>query len=292
MSDHAGTRVLIDGGSSAGYPDGLYRFDRSAEYIDRLEDIGEPELAFFQERGYLAVRQAFDATEMRDALAGLLAVIAGAGADRFPGLDLQFEARVRERIDTIPPDQRQDHVRKLMRFVRHDPRLAAMAQQPSLTAVVRQIVGEADLVMFQDMALLKPPGGGREKPWHQDKAFFSIRTTSPVVGVWIALDPATPENGCMHVIPGSHREGPVVHFKRRDWQICDDAVEVARDVMVPLEPGGCLFFDGLMHHGTPANRTTLRRRALQFHYTSASAPWGTEEDRLAIFGSEGKDVTC
>lgn len=292
MSDQPGTRVLIDAASDAEYPDGLYRFDRPAEYVDRLEDVGERELDFFRDRGYLAVRHAFSAEEVHDAVDGLLDVIGGAGAERFPGLDLQFEARARDRIDTIPRDERQDYVRKLMRFARHDARLAAMARHESLTAVVRRIVGEADLVMFQDMALLKPPGGGREKPWHQDKAFFSISTTSPVVGVWIALDPATPENGCMHVIPGSHREGPVVHFKRRDWQICDEAVDTARDVMVPLQPGGCLFFDGLMHHGTPANRTTLRRRALQFHYTSASAPWGTEEDRLAIFGSEGKDVTC
>ena len=56
------------------------------------------------------------------------------------------------------------------------------------------------------MALLKPPRG-REKPWHQDHAYFNLPLDTPIVGVWIALDEATPENGCMHVIPGSHREG-------------------------------------------------------------------------------------
>jgi phytanoyl-CoA hydroxylase len=53
-----------------------------------------------------------------------------------------------------------------------------------------------------------------------------------------------------------------------------------------------LLFDGLIHHGTPANRTNLRRRAVQFHYTGRNAIWTSQEARLAIFGPEGKDVTC
>ncbi|WP_142057070.1 phytanoyl-CoA dioxygenase family protein [Pseudonocardia kunmingensis] len=121
---------------------------------------------------------------------------------------------------------------------------------------------------------------------------------TPIVGVWIALDEATPENGCLHFRPGSHREGALVHFRRRDWQLCDadviadHAVGPGRDVMVPLPPGGAIFFDGLVHLGTPANRTATRRRALQLHFHPASAVRTTEERRMEIFGSEGKDVTC
>jgi phytanoyl-CoA hydroxylase len=83
-----------------------------------------------------------------------------------------------------------------------------------------------------------------------------------------------------------------VHFKRRDWQICDDQVATNRVVAVPLQPGGCLFFDGLMPHGTPATRSPKRRRALQLHYIPASAERTTTEERMAVFGSDGKDVTC
>ena len=146
--------------------------------------------------------------------------------------------------------------------------------------------------LFQDQALLKPPLIGREKPWHQDNAYFNLPPETAVVGVWIALDEATPENGCMYVIPGSHRQGPVVHFKRRDWQICDTDVAAADAWTVPLQPGGCLLFQGLLHHGTPPSRSPQRRRALQFLYKPASATQIAAEQRLAIFGSEGKDVTC
>ncbi|HTU25310.1 MAG TPA: phytanoyl-CoA dioxygenase family protein, partial [Pirellulales bacterium] len=58
------------------------------------------------------------------------------------------------------------------------------------------------------------------------------------------------------------------HYHDRDCQLPDETVEVERDVMVPLAPGGVLLFSGLLHHATPPNRSPARRRALQFHYAS------------------------
>ena len=96
----------------------------------------------------------------------------------------------------------------------------------------------------------------------------------------------------MHVKPRSHSEGPKIHFKQRDWQICDSDLDLDRDVVVPLEPGGLLFFDGLTHHGTPANKTSQQRRAVQFHYIPEGTPRIQDEHRMSVFGSEGKNVTC
>jgi phytanoyl-CoA hydroxylase len=287
-----GANIVVDEGADLDYPPDLYRFDRVAHYVEDLDSINEGHLQAFRERGYLAVRHAISPDRVNASLAALSDLAVRADTEHFPGLFLQYESWVGDRAGEIPRDERQDNIRKLMYFTGHDPRLQSVAADSRLGAVLRALIGKDELVMFQDMALLKPPGGGREKPWHQDKAFFAIDVTTPVVGVWIALDEATPDNGCMHVIPGSHLEGPQVHFNRRDFQICDTNVAGDRDVMVPLGPGGLLFFDGLIHHGTPANRTPHRRRALQFHYCAAEAPWGTEEQRLALFGSEGKGATC
>ena len=154
-----------------------------------------------------------------------------------------------------------------------------------------QLMGE-NPVLFQEMALLKPPHIGREKPWHQDCAYFDLPLETSVVAIWIALEEATPENGCLHLIPGSHRSGPMPHFKRRDWQICDTDVAVDRGVMVPLKPGGCLFWHGLLHHGSPANHSSLSRRALQYHYKPASAEESSKEERLQLFGGEVAGAQC
>ena len=274
----------------------LYRTTRTADGVAGFGSVTDDHVARFKSEGYLVVEDAFSPAMVAAAIDGLLDLIDGQRPDFLDGQQvnasgIQFEAGAADLLPTLSRDQKQDVVRKLIGFVEHEPRLAAVAEHPPLIDVVTRIMGERPL-MFQDQALLKPPLIGREKPWHQDIAFFTLPADSMIVGVWVALDEATPENGCMHVIPGSHRAGPVPHFQRRDWQICDADVAVDEVVAVPLRPGSLLLFHGLIHHGTPPSRSPNRRRALQIHYKPESIARIEEEERLAVFGSEGKNVTC
>ena len=279
---------MIDTGKH-GTPEGLYRYDAVADFVvEDFDAITDEHIEAYHALGYIVVEKAFPKWMVDEALEGMLALIRGERPD-FKGI--QFESWAKDRIDSLTPEERLDYVRKIAYFVGYDARLKAMAEYPPLVRTIGRILGEKPK-LFQDMGLIKPPGGGREKPWHQDKAYFNIRLEDRVVGAWIALDEATAENGCMHVIPCSHKEGAVIHFMRRDWQICDTDVKVDQDVMVPLKPGGCLLFDGLIHHGTPPNYSMKRRRALQFHYAGESAVSVEPAERLAVFGSEGKDVSC
>jgi phytanoyl-CoA hydroxylase len=267
----------------------LYRFDKVATGgVNGFDAITAAHIQQFHDEGFLVIHNAFSADEVAQTLQGLLDLIDGKNPE-YKGL--QFEQAAAKRLGSLSSEEKQNAVRKVWMFANYDARLKAMTQHPKLVGVIERIMGEPSK-MFQDMALLKPPKIGREKPWHQDCAYFNIPTTTCVVGAWIALDEATAENGCMHIIPRSHREGPKLHFQRRDWQICDNNVEVARDTIVPLAPGGCLLFHGLMQHGTPTNHSESRRRAVQFHYKPVSCADTTKEARLAVYGSEGKDVQC
>jgi phytanoyl-CoA hydroxylase len=274
----------------AEYPEHLYDFKGIAQGIQGLDAFGEEHAAFFRERGYLVVREAFTQADVAAALEGLLDLIEGKSPEFVRSKGLQFETRAKGLLSTLTREQRQDYVRKLNQYVNYEPRLKAMSDHPKLQRVMTRLLG-APPELFANQALLKPPLIGREKPWHQDHAFFNVPMGTQVVGVWIALDEATPENGCMHIIPGGHKE-PIIHFKRRDWQICDDQVDTGGILAVPLKPGGALFFDGLLPHGTPATKSPKRRRALQFHYIPDQIGRITQEERMAVFGSEGKDVTC
>ncbi len=273
----------------SGHDPGLYDHNAVAEKIDGLDDITEKHLDRYREQGYLAVENAFTPEEVNTGLSGLIHLIMGGNPD-FEGVS--FEASARKVLSTLGAEARQDAVRKLMSFVEYDERLKALANHPKLIRVVERIVGER-VSLFQDMALLKPPRVGTEKPWHQDHAYFNYPLDTTVVGVWIALDEATLENGCMRVLAGGHRKGPVTHFNRRDWQICDKDMDGKKGVVaVPLKPGGLMLFDGLLPHGTPRNNSPSRRRALQFHYRNERSQKWSEEERLALFGSEGKGVAC
>lgn len=278
------------------YDPALYAYSATACPVPGPLDALGAELADrLRSDGYLAVAAALDPSQVRAAVDGIDRLVSGA-VPEFRGI--QWEAGTRGRLDELSLDERRSRVRKLMYFVEYEPRLRALAYQPELLALAAELLGD-EPELLQDQALLKPPGIGREKPWHQDKAFFDLKPDAPAFGVWIALDRTGPENGCMHVVPGSHRAGPVVHFNRRDFQICDTDVRRTEIVAVPLEPGGCLIFDGLLHHGTPANSSGRRRWALQFHYARKRDIWQTREQReaykqrrLEVFGADGKDVTC
>ena len=276
-------------GEAGAYNDALYQPGSFARSAPSLDAIADDDFRFFGEKGYLKVEQAFTPAEVRSAIQGLVNLAAGRRPDF---KEIIFEAKAREMFPRVPLEERLDYVRKLNDFVEFDPGLKAMGYHPKLLQAVRRIIGEDEIVMYSNFALLKPPRMGREKPWHQDNAYFGFPLDTRIVGVWVALDPATVENGCMQLLPELRRRGANLHFKRRDWQICDAEVLGRRSVAAPLEPGGLLFFDGMLPHGTPENRTDTRRRAVQFHFVAARAKQGPEEERLKIFGSEGKNVSC
>ncbi len=279
----------FDDGLTDEFPPDLYEPTGVVTGVDGFDAVTDAHVAQFHEQGFLIVENAFSAHEVQVALDGLFHLLSGE-VEEFNGV--QYErASAGVAVEEMPLEEKQDYVRKFMSFVDYDERLNELAHHPLLLALVERLIGDSP-VMFQSMALLKPPRLGRDKPWHQDAAYFQIELDAKVVGCWIALDEATIENGCMVIAPGSHLKGPVVHFRRRDWQICDTDVDNSGAVAVPLKPGGLLIFQSLLHHGTPPNDSGLRRRALQFHYRPQSAPLTSQEERLAIFGGEGLGAEC
>lgn len=286
--------LLVDrqGGS---YPEILYAHRGTVVPLNGWDSVTEAALSAYHRDGFLAIENAFSPAEVAGALNGLLRLIDGQEAGF---RKIQFEGGRERAAASLTIDQKQDAVRKLMDFADWDPGLRHLRDHPALNTVIRRLMGGKRPVIAQEMALLKPPHGGREKPWHQDHAYFNLSLDTKVVGVWIALDEATVENGCLFVLPGGHQSGPRIHFQRRDWQLCDreliDATHLhGPDCMaVPLKPGGLLLFDGLLPHGTPANHTPKRRRAIQYHYKSDDARTIPDTERMQFFGSEGKNVTC
>lgn len=279
----------VDKIASLPYDSFLYSPDTLIEPISNFASIGQSTYDQYQELGFISIGKAFSTEKVEAARSAIVRLV---NADLPTGTELQFESEADGILETLSPEERQDYVRKFMWFSHLDEALQSVMFDPDLIQVIETILG-GECEMFQDMALLKPPGFGREKPWHQDHAYFNVPKGTKVVGVWIALDETFPQNGCMHFLPGGHKEGPLPHWNRRDWQICDsDVLSKTGQAAAPLPAGGCLIFDGLTPHGTPTNKSTARRRALQYHYVLKDTPRISTEERMSIFGSEGRNVTC
>ena len=162
------------------YNEQLYRYDNCATGITHIDDFADEHVTFYRETGYLVIQQVFEPAEIQEAIAGFVDLVTG----KYPEFrGVQFESASKKYVRTLPPEQQLDCVRKLQHFVEFEPRMKAMSDHPNLQRVVRRLI-EAEPELFADQALSKPPGIGREKPWHQDHAFFNLPMGTPIVGTW------------------------------------------------------------------------------------------------------------
>ena len=167
-------------------------------------------------------------------------------------------------------------IRKINGCAEHDAVFAAFAAAPELLDIVEQLIGP-DIKLFGSQCFMKPPGGV-EKPYHQDAAYFSIEPPE-IVTCWTALDDATIDNGCLWVIPGSHRGGLLPHSQpwdvgdRVDMQIPDEQVGYEDEVPNELNAGSCSFHHCMLLHRSGANGTQRSRRGLAIHYMPSRSRW-------------------
>ena len=260
----------------------------------------------FREEGFLAFADVLTANEIEEATAALSELIHSLSwssseirsAERHHNIYsakgrmyMQLEPGLDPR--TLSADEVELKVRKLMNYHDQHPLLHRLATAHArVMGIITSLLGP-NPILFQDMALIKPPWIGSEKPWHQDDAYFSVLPLDAIVGVWIALDDALVENGCMHVIPRGHKLGPLRHFHGRDCEVAEGQIDPADAVPVELPAGGAMFFQGLLPHETPPNQSSLRRRALQFHYRSATSRVVSRNEYDKAFADRnGQPASC
>ena len=184
------------------------------------------------------------------------------------GVAVQTEPAVRR--GEVAAGNEMEAIRKIEYLVGLDPMFTGLATHPRIVAIMRCLLGP-NLKLFRDAVLMKPAHTGSPKGMHQDAPYWPIEPMTEV-SCWMPFDRATPLNGCMTVIPGSHGRGPLPHV-----HVTDDYV-VAREhyrqedvVTVPMEPGDGLIFHALLLHETGPNRSDDPRRAVTLSYMPASA---------------------
>ena len=146
-----------------------------------------------------------------------------------------------------------------------------------LTDPVVDILGP-DLLGLNNLYIWKPPKIGLGFPWHQDKWYFNHQyKTGTTVATWSAIDDADTENGCLYVIPGSHKYGVREHKELEGSQQGEfKQAEGARDedgIAVEVPAGAVIWFNSQVLHKSTDNHSNRFRRANIAHYISAKAEW-------------------
>lgn len=155
--------------------------------------------------------------------------------------------------------------------VRGHPAFLALARDPEILDRVEDLIGP-DIILWGCHVFCKPAGDGFETPWHQDGHYWPIRPLATCT-VWVALEPSTAANGCLRVIPGSHRDRVTHGHLREDrddlvltQRTAPDCFDPEAAVDIELEPGQMSMHDVYMIHGANANRSGLRRTGVALRY--------------------------
>ena len=157
----------------------------------------------------------------------------------------------------------------------------ARTRDPRLTDPVVDILGP-DLLGLNNLYIWKPPKIGLGFPWHQDKWYFNHQyKTGTTVATWTAIDDADKDNGCLYVIPGSHKGGVREHLELEGSQQGEfKQAQGARDedgVAVEVPAGAVIYFNSQVLHKSTDNHSERFRRANIAHYISAKAEWTRPE---------------
>lgn len=162
-------------------------------------------------------------------------------------------------------------IRELTGLARQFPPLMQIALDRRFGALVARALGAARVQLLQDSLLYKPAHDGGSVEWHQDRTYIGYLEPANVATLRIALLPEDDDNGCMRVVPGSHRWGHAGENQSLTAtsvasllpQLTDEqraAVERARSL--PLEPGDISIHHCLTLHGSPPNRSDRPRRTI------------------------------
>jgi phytanoyl-CoA hydroxylase len=230
--------------------------------------LTQEELDRYWREGYLLVRRLIDSETLTRIDARFLALTRGK-AERPEGMVVMNDVAYAkgDRAPTTPLHA----VNKILSF-ESDPILWPFATDARILGCVRALVGH-DLQTLSTNVFNKPPGIDGRHPLHQDLRYFALRPADGIVASWTAIQPCTRENGCLAVIPGSHR-GSLAEHGDPDWESVNFGFFAARDVdiekriHVEMEPGDTLFFHPLLVHGSGRNRSRDFRRAISLHYAS------------------------
>jgi len=203
---------------------------------------------FYEENGYLLVRGVFDAGDveaMRDAITRILETVAATEHDSshtWSGVDQSLQLKGFHDLQY------------------HDATFTRMVSHPRLVEILTELIGP-NVQLHHSKMLVKPPEQGAPFPMHQDYPYFPHERHT-VLAASVHLDDTDEENGCLRVVPGSHKLGPLQ--AKGASHTLDYPLESG--TACPAAAGDVLFFNYLTIHGSGVNRSSRTRRNVLFQY--------------------------
>ena len=244
--------------------------------------------AFFEKEGYLIVENLLSTEEVERCQAEIHRLHAFAAGHESDAEKARAEiARRHVQREPFAKDETQANnlpvLRKAENTRQYSEVFRDLAQHPKLIEVIQELTGSDDLLLFRSTLMFKPAFHGSSHGLHQDSAYWPMDPPN-LVTVSIALNDATPENGCFKVIPKSHLWGMQSWgniAREQDAKLTDRTEVEAQQMDVPLAAGSALFFHSLMVHGSGPNTTPNPRNTALYAYFSPQIRFVSKDGKPA-----------
>ncbi|MBI3923646.1 MAG: phytanoyl-CoA dioxygenase family protein [Armatimonadetes bacterium] len=249
---------------------------------------------FFDENGYLVVKDLLDPDDLVElrsmadkVLDGELRPEGRDGTSPREDFMIQWEPGVKDE----PCLPRRQKIRVVFHLCHTHPSFWKHATRSEILDVVENLLGP-DIKLYTDQMFVKPARHGSEVPFHQDSGYWTPLDPPNLLSCWLALDEATVENGCVHVLPGTHKqllphhafEGP------QSWGLLPHELDTSVEVPVELPARGAMFHHSCLVHRSFANRSGRGRRGLVSIYLPSTLrfvrPWNFEYGWKLLRGKE------
>lgn len=226
---------------------------------------------FYEDNGYIVIRNLVP-KEKLDVYRERFEQICRREVE-IPGLTIMRDVAI-ARSEFVPGEQA---VTKLQEF-QNDDVLFGYCELPEIIKYVQTFTGK-EVKAMHTMLINKPPDPGKKTsrhPLHQDLHYFPFRPADRVVCSWTAMQKVNRENGCLVVLPGTHK-GELLQHDYPEWEggvnkmyhgVRDFDPNAPR-VHLPMDTGDTVFFHPLLIHGSGMNKTKGFRKSISCHYASA-----------------------
>jgi ectoine hydroxylase-related dioxygenase (phytanoyl-CoA dioxygenase family) len=232
-----------------------------------LTEVTEQQRKSYAEQGFLVVDEFLDHQELQEWRAAVDHAVAERGRQRF-----SFPTSAEAESAATRSEDEQDYYDQVFtqrnNLWQTDEHMRRLLLQPGLGKFVADVAGIEGVRIWHDQALIKGPYSN-PTAFHLDVPYWSFQSADAIT-IWLALDDATIENGCLYYVPGSHlaRKFDNVGIGSRIgslFEVYPDWADVA-PVPCPVPAGGALLHNGLTFHGAGANMTPGLRRAMTCAY--------------------------
>lgn len=250
--------------------------------------ITDTQWAQFEEAGYLHLGNVMDDGELVALQTRIDDIMLGKASIDYERVMMQLD-RDPER-DNKPGPQSKGHkgatlLYRKIQDLEFDPLFLSFLQKPIFESVCARAYGEATpIACFRAMFMNKPAREGTDLVWHQDR--WTDLDKDPIITIWTALDPATVANGCVKLIPGSHRE--LVNPEHGSGFLTEEHIEQVvskRDyINLELEAGESVVLHNWTLHSSGTNSTDIARRAFSVCYMDAATQSSRGATYSQVFG--------